>query len=218
GLPPDLANLSDSELAARVENGEVPDAVLPLLPDSVIKTIADHTAADVKNHSIDDQTVRMLDKFKQDETFAHSFYKDISPEEMAEAIHLLNAQAYPGENTQQNDYLKDYRELYQGFMNAAGVTLATYSSATGPNAPPSNLSQRWAKAITSDDQADYRDAAALTSLIRAGGHSEEGEFDSDFLADLTGKVYEWELNQNGGVWSERGHFSGVIDPNDPNAN
>lgn len=217
-LPADLANLSDKELAERVADGKIPDPMLDLLPDRVIEIVGENTAQDVKDHKIDENTVRTLDKFKDNETFAHSFYDDITPDEMAEAIHLLNAQAYPGENTQQNEELQDYRDVYTGFMNAAGVTLATYSQASGANAPPGNLAQQWAKAITNDDQENYRDAAALTSLIKAGGHHDEGEFDSDFLADLTGSVYEWERGQHGGLWSERGHFSGVVDPNDPTAN
>lgn len=190
GLPPDLAALSDKELAEKVMSGDIPKSLLPLLPGHAKELVADDVADDVKNNDIDTNTVKIIDQLKDDEAFAHRFYQAVSLDELSDSIESLSRDAFPNgsDNPRVNE---DSAELYKNFLTAAGATFATYSKATGQYAAPSNLSNTWYNAITSDKGGQ---GAALTLLLRAGG--QETSLDSQFLADLSNRVYEWERNHH----------------------
>ena len=49
-------------------------------------------------------------------------------------------------------------------------------------------------------------------MIKAGGH--QAAFDDSFMSNLTGRVYEWERDQDGRVWGPR-DTDGMWDPNHP---
>src|SRR5699024_2632356 len=107
----------------------------------------------------------------------------------------LSRDAFPNGSSSPN-FKEDSAELYKNFLTAAGATFATYSKATGQYSAPSSLSNTWYNAITSDKGGQ---GAALTLLLRAGGQATS--LDSQFLADLSNRVYEWERNhERDSVW------------------
>ncbi len=196
------------------------EAAAAIKPE-VQEQYANQIAEDIKDpDDIDEETVKLLKFFQGQEAFAAQLYTTVSPAEMADAVKNMNDRAFPMDpnNGQYSTKVSDEDEaridLYRDFLNASGVALATYSKADGAYAPPGGpaaLADTWYKAITNEDN-DPNDAAALTLLIKSGGH--QAEYDTTFMSDLTGKVYEWERDQDGAVWAPRADAaSPLFDPN-----
>lgn len=184
---------------------DIDPAIAAVIAPAAQQVLADDVAADLKNKNIDDDTVRLMNLFKDEQPFAHGLYSQVSTEEIAAAVKSVNDDAFPGgQVVNLND--PDKVEFYKDFLSAAGATFATYTKGTGDYAPPDNLTDTWFNAIKSDDTGE---SAALTMLIRAGGQS--NSFEPDFLSDLTGRVYEWEKGQDGAVWGPR-NDNDVVNP------
>lgn len=187
-----------------------PAAASAIAP-AVQEEYAQQIAEDIKKPgTIDQADANLLVFFAGQQAFAHSLYTQVSPRDMAAEVEDFNNDVFddPRAGIDQNK-LKTYRD----FVNGAGLALATYSTAKGPYAPPGGgkaLADQWYNAITADDHK--QDASALTLLVRAGGH--QAEFDHTFLGNLTGRVYEWERDQDGAVWGPRDD-DGMWDPNHP---
>lgn len=163
--------------------------------DTSQETIASWAATDINNpENIDIETVTLLAGFSESPAFAESLYTQVTPDEMSTAIQHLNNAAYP--NGLPGEFDTDAQQLYSQFINSAGTTFATYTHVVDD---PEALADTWFNAITDDN--NQGNAAALTFLIRKGG--ENAEFDADFLYTLTEDVYQWELDQDGAVWSPR---------------
>ena len=174
--------------------------------------LANDVAKDVEDNDIDAETVRIMGLLKDQAPFAHAFYSKVSPDEIADAIRVMSNETYPPGSTPPLDQFQR-AEVYKGFLDAAGVTFATYTKGTGEYAPPSDLANTWFKAITDDTNPE--NAAALTMLIKHGGH--EASFEPDFLSDVTDKVYDWERSHDGDpVWGplndKLGQYYGIKDP------
>jgi hypothetical protein len=177
--------------------------------------LANDVAEDVKNKTVDEETVRILGLMQNSAPFAHAFYGQVTPNQMTSAIEKLSSDAYPngpfhsgvgyGAGTEPLD--KNKIDLYKNFLSAAGGTLATYSKGTGEYAPPADAGISWGKAITDEDHP--QNAGALSLLLREGG--EKHEFDGKFLSDVADTVYEYEQDhKDDQPWGSRG--SQVIDP------
>ena len=147
--------------------------------------------------NIDGDTVTLLEFFENEHPFAQSLYDNVTPEQVADAIKHVNDDVYP--NGYQSSHADDKKEaFYRDFLTAAGATFATYTKGTGKYAPPSDLTDRWYDAVTSDKDGQ---GAALTLLLRAGG--QKTSYDTHFISDLTDRVYDWEKKQDGPVWGPR---------------
>lgn len=157
--------------------------------------IANWVQADIAEPAnIDTETTTLLAGFGRSPEFSTSLYENVTPEQMTDAIQHLNNEAFPFGAP--GNYDADAQELYSQFINGAGTTFATYTTAVDD---PEALAQTWFDAITDEDHQG--NAAALTFLIRKGG--ENAAFDPDFLYNLTEDVYQWELDQDGAVWGPR---------------
>ena len=170
--------------------------------------LANDVAGDIKDRKIDGETVRFLDLFKQQPAFTTALYESVSPDEMADAIKYLNTMAFSSMGLS-NSEMKPQLDLYDKFMNAAGVGLATYSRSTSD---PHGLAEDYFKAITSDEPGDAHNGAALTLLMREGGEQQEGVFDAQFMDKLATDVLTWERENDDGdpVWSSR--TTEIMDP------
>nr|MCW2727838.1 hypothetical protein [Aeromicrobium sp.] len=201
-----VREMTPQEQAEYVQNTEdLPPGLADVISPEAQQILANDVAGDIKDKDIDGDTVRIMDLLKDQEPFAHGLYSQVSTEELAQAIKSVNDDAFPGgQVVNLND--PDKVEFYKDFLSAAGATFATYTKGTGDYAPPSDLTDRWFDAITTDDKGE---GAALTMLIRAGGQS--SSFEPDFLSDLTGRVYDWERDQDGAVWGPRNN-NDVVNP------
>jgi len=195
-----LKGMAPSEQAQYVkDHKDIDPEVIKVISPEAQTIIANDVADDIEDEEIDSETVRLLGLFKDQQAFAHQLYTSVSPNEMADAIAGLEKDAFP--SVAGVSGTNDTKELYKNFLTGAGTALATYTKADGEYGPsdPKDLATTWFTAITDDDNEE--NAAALTLLIKAGGH--ETEFEPTFLTELTGKVYEWERDQDGAVWGPR---------------
>ncbi len=187
-----------------------PEAAGAIRPE-VQEQIANDVSDDIKDpDEIDEETVNLLAFLQEEPAFAHQLYSEVSPDEMSDAISHLSNEAFPANDSSgaHNPYATERAELYKGFLDAAGVTFATYTKGTGSYAPPSDLVDTYFNAIT--DEENPHNAGALTLLIRHGGA--ETSLDDEFMSELTGKVYEWEREHDGDpVWSPLNESAGGYD-------
>ncbi len=183
-------------LLNRVGEAGVPmDTVTNAFNQQSEETIAGWVEDDIANPSdIDTNTVTLLAGFGRSPEFSTSLYDAVTPEQMTDAIQHLNGEAFPYGIP--GDYDADAQDLYSKFINGAGTSFATYTTAVDD---PTALADTWFDAITDDDHQG--NAAALTFLIRKGG--ENAAFDPDFLYNLTEDIYQWERDQDGPVWGPR---------------
>jgi hypothetical protein len=156
--------------------------------------------------------VRLLNLFKNERAFTDYLYdedKGVTPNEMGDAVLELNHQLFGvGHDNDGNAYPSQLDgppnlDLYNGFMNAAGLSLATYSR---NSAAPSSLADDWFNAITDDENPE--NAAALTLLMREGGEA-GGEYDPTFIDRLGSELLRWEKDQDGAVWGPKAQEAGV---------
>ncbi|MGH1565686.1 hypothetical protein [Mumia sp. DW29H23] len=219
-LPFDVAQLSDDDQAKYVvDHAKDLDAeFIALLSPGVREKVADLIAADIRSKEIDLKTVETLALMQDDAAFAHRLYSTVEPNEMADAIQALSSNAYgiPPEGVSSHSGApappdKEAIDLYRNFLAAAGGALATYSQGTGQYAPPSDAGVTWGKAIYDEDNPE--NAAALSLLLRSGGHTHE--FEGDFLSSLADEVYKYERDHAGDrPWGSRGDdsYPPVFDP------
>ncbi|WP_370614127.1 hypothetical protein [Mumia sp. Pv 4-285] len=213
-LPVDLANMTDREQADYIKlNAATLDvALIALFSPAVKALVAEDVAQAIKDKEIDRATVDALSYLKNDPDFAERLYTTVTPDEMSDAIAHINWDLFGVGDDRDGDVFpgsaKDALKLYDDFMNAAGVTLATYSK-TAPD--PAELADDWFRAITDDEHPT--NAAALTLLLREGGEA-GGEYDPDFISGLTNQVLDWERNQDGSVWGPLAQANGqwIRDP------
>jgi hypothetical protein len=198
-----LGKLSAQEQIDWIKNHKdnlPPEAAGAIRPE-VQEQIANDVADDIKDpDDIDTDTVKLLAFLKAEPAFAHQLYTEVSPDELGDAVRHLSNQAFPPQSGMSGpgpDAMKN-AELYKGFLDAAGVTFATFTKGSGDYSPPDHLADTYFKAITDEDNPE--NAAALTLLIRHGGA--ETSLNDEFMSELTGKVYEWEKGHDGDpVWS-----------------
>jgi hypothetical protein len=171
------------------------------LPPEQAQALARYLADQVKNDDVDVNDVKLMSLYQGNADFSAEFYRNVTPDQMADAITNLSSDAFPP-GTSAPEMYADERKLYADFLVAAGTMLATYSKGTGNNAPPSDLADTWGNAITSENPEDQYNAAALSLLFK---HGQDGEFDSDFLADVTEIVYQYEQDHKdeGPIWGPR---------------
>ena len=186
------------------------------LPGTTFDALARYIADQVKNGDVDVNDVRLMSLYKGNADFSAEFYRNVAPDQITGAITNLSSDAFPPGSSSYPEMYEDERKLYADFLVAAGTMLATYSKATGDNAPPSNLAQTWGDAIISEDPEDQYNATALSLLFK---HGQDGGFDSDFLADVTEIVYQYEQDHkdDGPIWGPRaGTDDGTMyGPQDP---
>ena len=177
---------------------KLPPEAAAAVKKEVQEDLAREMAQDIHNGGVlGDRSVKVMAFLSHQQPFAHQFYSEVSPEEIAKQVRAYNDDTYP--NGYQSDHADDGDEqAYRDFLSAAGATLATYTKGTGTYAPPGDLTDRYFDAITADEDGQ---GAALTLLLRAGGAHDS--YEPRFLSDLTGKVYDWERDQNGPVWGPR---------------
>ncbi|WP_344330009.1 hypothetical protein [Aeromicrobium halocynthiae] len=211
-LENEVANMTPAEQVAWVRaNADVDPAIADVISPEAQEILAGDVADDIADpRSIDADTVRLLDLFKEQEAFAHALYSNVTPAQMGDAIAYLNAHAFPDQSYSYglSENREEQQQLYRDFLTGAGVTMATFTKGTGAYAPPSDLVDTWFDAITRTEYIDHTtsspvnpDAAALTLLLRAGGQS--AEYDTNFIAGLTDRIYDWERAQDGPVWEPR---------------
>lgn len=187
------------------------------LPPEQAEELAQYVAERVEDGDINADDVRLMGLYQANEHFAATFYRTVSPDEMTDAIMGLSADAFPYGSPPSPEMYEEQQKLYADFLVAAGTMLATYSKGTGVNAPPSDFADTWGNAIVSEGPEDQYNAAALSLLFK---HGQDGEFDSDFLADVTEIVYQYEQNHqsDGPIWGPRVGMdsgSGPYGPQDP---
>ena len=190
---------------------ELPPEAAEFVQPDVQEHFAEEVANDIKDpDDIDQDTVNLLTFLSNEQPFSHQLYTDVSPDEMSDAIRSLSSDAFPAQDQRPMHDRVENAQLYKGFLDAAGVAFATYTKGTGAYAPPSDLADTYFKAITDDDHPS--NAAALTMLIRHGG--EQTSIEENFIRDLTGRTYEWELSHDGDpVWGPRNDDEyGIKDP------
>ncbi|WP_262852709.1 hypothetical protein [Mumia quercus] len=219
-LPYDVANLSAQEQAQYVvDHAKNLDAqFIAMLSPAVRGLVANLVAEDIRTKAIDADTVATLTLMQDDAAFAHRLYSTVTPNEMADAIQHLSSDAYgtPSGGVQSHASAppppdKEAIDLYRNFLAAAGGTMATYSLGTGQYAPPADAGTTWGKAICDEDNPE--NAAAISLLLRSGGHT--NEFEAKFLSSLANEVYEYEREHAGDrPWGSRGDDSHppVYDP------
>lgn len=203
----------------KTHNSELPPQAGKYVDPSVQQYFAHLVAEKIKAPgTIDRDTANLMMFLSTGPAFSQKLYQEVSPREMASEIEDFNNDVFPtpgGGKGIDNDKLG----IYKDFINAAGVSLATYSNQHGQYAPPAGpngqtgqqkLALDWYNAITDDDHK--QDASALTLLIRSGGHY--AGYDSTFMGNLTGNVYKWERDQDGAVWGPRDGDT-MWDPNHP---
>ncbi|MFI5429962.1 hypothetical protein [Aeromicrobium sp. UC242_57] len=206
-LKSSIAGMTPAEQAEFVKNHPEFDAELVevLSPDAQ-EILANDVANDIKNDKVDAETVRIMALLSTQPAFTNTLFDEVEPADLAKVIKTLEEDAFPQPGTE--DLSQDKIDLYKDFLTAAGTSFATYTKGEGEYAPPADLSKTWYDAITGDDGYGGN-AAALTLMLRAGGA--ETSFDTDFLADLTGDLYDWERDQDGAVWGPR-DYDGIVDP------
>lgn len=194
----------------------VDPAIIAAVSPAAQQLVATEVATAIKGKQITAETVNLMNVFSGQQPFAHGVYTQVSPNEFGDAIQHLNDEAFAREPNAHID--EEKRGLYSQFLRGAGTTLATYSQADGEYAPPLDpehpdqtrgqvLASKWLNAITDDD--NHENAAALTLLMRKGGH--EAEFETDFMTSLSEGIYDWEREQDGDpVWGPRD--TGIMDP------
>ena len=172
------------------------------LPPEQAQALARYLAEQVKNGDIDVNDVKLMSLYKGNADFSAEFYRNVTPDQMADAITNLSSDAFPPGSPASPEMYADERKLYADFLVAAGTMLATYSKGTGDNAPPSTLADTWGNAIISENPEDQYNATALSLLFK---HGQDGAFDSDFLADVTEIVYQYEQDHKGEgpIWGPR---------------
>ncbi|KAA1419976.1 hypothetical protein FE697_018975 [Mumia zhuanghuii] len=213
-LPVDLAAMTTREQAdyIKLHAATLDAALIALFSPEVKELVAEDVAQAIKDKEIDRATVDALTYLKNDPAFAEKLYTTVSPNEMSEAIAHINWDLFGVGDDRDGDVFpgsaKDKLALYDDFMNAAGVTLATYSKTVSD---PVELADDWFRAITDDDNPT--NAAALTLLLREGGEA-GGEYDPDFISKLTDQVLDWERDQDGAVWGPLAQANGqwIRDP------
>ncbi|HWU23152.1 MAG TPA: hypothetical protein VN088_16560 [Nocardioides sp.] len=185
--------------------------IVPVISPAAAQKLADEVAGDVQSKKITDQTARILSALATSSVFANRFYGQVTPDQMGDAIEDLNRQMFGvgNERTNSSGMVEMSRkpdiDLYNRFMNGAGLTLATYSRSCGD---PSGLADTWYHAITDDSHP--ANAAALTLLIREGGEQKNGTFDPTFIDRVTQQTYDWERSHHGDpVWGPKAQEAGV---------
>src|SRR5262245_14903535 len=169
------------------------------LPPEQAQALARYLADQVKNGDVDVNDVRLMTTYKGNADFAAEFYRNVTPDQMTDAITSLSDDAFPPGSPTSPEMYEDQRKLYADFLVAAGTMLATYSRATGDNTPPSNFADTWGNEIVSDEPGDEYNATALSMLFK---HGQDAEFDGNFLADVTEIVYQYEQDRQdeGPIW------------------
>ncbi|MBW9205191.1 hypothetical protein KV097_04485 [Mumia sp. zg.B17] len=212
-LPVDLANMTDREQADYIkQNAATLDpALIALFGPAAKQMVAQDVGAAIKNKAIDRATVDVLSSLKNDPAFAKALYSTVTPDEFSKAIAHINLDLF-GVGPDRNGATfpgtaKDKLALYDDFIDAAGVTLATYSRTVDAD----KLTDTWFDAIT--DRDNPTNAAALTLLLREGGEA-GGEYDAAFISDLSSRVLDWERDQDDAVWGPLAEASGqwIRDP------
>ena len=210
-----IKGMTPQEQAQYVKDHKEIDAkTAEVLSPEAQTILANDVADDVKNKTVDSETVRILGLMQNSVPFAHAFYSQVTPNQMTSAIEKLSSEAYPngpfhaGVGSTGADPLdKGKIDLYKNFLSAAGGTLATYSNGKGDYEPPADAGITWGKAITDEDHP--QNAGALSLLLREGGQNHE--FDGKFLSDVADTVYKYERDhEDDQPWGSRG--SQVIDP------
>ncbi|KAA1399461.1 hypothetical protein [Aeromicrobium ginsengisoli] len=197
-----IGKLSDEEQLAWIlaHKDDLPAGLGDVISPAVQEQIADRVADDIENpQDIDNETVALMAFLQGAAPFAERLYSRVTPQEMSDAIVELNYQVFgagehdDGSARQLNG--PPQLELYDTFMNAAGVTLATYSRSDSVDG--NALADDWFRSITDEDHP--QNAAALTLLIREGGES-GANYDPDFIDKLSSDVLDWERKGDGPVW------------------
>lgn len=205
-----VGDMTDQEQLEWIEahKDDLPPEVAEVISPAVQEQIANSVADDIEHpEDIDADTVAMLGFLQHSAPFAEKLYSRVTPEEMGEAITELNYRVFgAGEHDDGSGRTLDGPpdlEVYDRFMNAAGVTLATASRESDD---PKAMATDWFNAIKDDDHP--QNAAALTLLIREGGES-GANYDPDFIDKLSSDTLEWERSQEGKVWGDRNGADGV---------
>lgn len=203
--------MSDEEQLAWIlaHQDELPPELADVISPAVQEQIANRVADDIENpEDIDAETVALMTFLQKSEPFAEQLYTRVTPQEMSDAIVELNYQVFgAGEHddgTGRQLHGPPPLDVYDKFMNAAGVTLATYSRSDSVDGEA--LANEWFNAITDDKHG--QNAAALTLLIREGGES-GADYDPDFIDKLSSDVLKWEQEQDSPVWGPRNGSEGV---------
>ncbi|MEJ7635850.1 hypothetical protein [Aeromicrobium sp.] len=206
-----VGKMSDEEQLEWIlaHKDDLPPEIADVISPAVQEQIADRVADDIENpDNIDEETVALMAFLQSSAPFAERLYTRVTPQEMSEAITELNYQVFgAGEHDDGSGRVLDGPpplEVYDKFMNAAGITLATYSRSDSVDG--NALADDWFAAITDEDHR--QNAAALTLLIREGGES-GADYDPDFIDKLGSDVLEWEKDQDGPVWGPRNGSDGV---------
>ncbi|GAA2085102.1 hypothetical protein GCM10009821_28250 [Aeromicrobium halocynthiae] len=210
-LENEVANMTPAEQVAWVRaNADVDPAIADVISPEAQEIFAGDVADDIADpRSIDADTVRLLDLFKEQEAFTTALYETVSLEDMSDAIRYLSTAATSGIMMMGDESSRSDIELYNGFMNAAGVALATYSTNV---ASPTDLADRFVDAITTGDPERFHQSAALTLLLREGGEQPAGVFDAQFMDRLATDVLAWERSFGGEpVWGPR-DTANLMDP------
>ncbi|MER7559219.1 hypothetical protein ABTZ46_19905 [Nocardioides sp. NPDC126508] len=202
----DLRSMTPQEQADYLtEHPDLLKAMGPTLSPEIQELIADKAAGDFKDHDVDPKTVEVIAALSKEPAFAKRLFDQVPLGDLEETIQHINEEAYPGGQVSSRADDDDVK-AYKDFLSATGAAYATYTKGTGEYAPPADLVDQWGKAIESGNDGE---GAALTLLLRAGGQSES--FDTDFIAPLTDRIYDWEKSQDGPVWSVRDP-NHVVDP------
>ncbi|MFC5678706.1 hypothetical protein [Aeromicrobium endophyticum] len=207
-----LAGMTEEEQVAFIlaHTDEMPPGIADVIPPGVQEQIADHVADDIEDpENIDTQTVALMALLQGSAPFADRLYSRVTPQEMSDAISELNYRVFgAGEHDDGSGRTLNgppELELYDKFMNSAGITLATHSRSDGVD--PEELARTWGDAIKDEDH--QQNAAALTLLIREGGES-GADYDPTFIDKLSSDMLEWEQGQDGPVWGPRNGADGVF--------
>ena len=185
------------------------------LPPQQAQELARYLATQVNEGNVDANMVKLMSLYRNNSDFSAEFYRNTTPEQLADVIEGLSDDAFPDSGYPYTD--QEAAQLYHDFLVAAGGMLATYSKATGDNAPPSDFATQWSDAICSEAEEDKGNASALSLLIKYG---QDNAFDAGFLASVTSAVYEYERSKGGDpVWGPRtgwleygGGYEGALDP------
>ncbi|WP_374999742.1 hypothetical protein [Aeromicrobium sp. CTD01-1L150] len=210
-LENEVANMSAEEQAQWVrDNTDIGADIVDVISDEAQELLAEDVIDDIENEeNIDTETVRLLDLFKEEEAFTTKLYDEVSFEDLSDAIRHLSIESVAGVTNSGDESFRSNVELYNGFMNAAGVAMATYSNNVSS---PTALATRFYDAITTDNREDYHQASALTLLLREGGEQAAGVYDATFMDKLATDVLAWERSHDGDpVWGPR-DYAGIMDP------
>ncbi len=205
-----LSNMTAEAQADYVRNRpDIPPELASVISAGAQELLSRDVVGDIKNSTVDQDTVRLLTLFNDKPAFAAGVFQNVTPNEVADVIKSLNSAAFTEVVVGSKD--PNALNVYGRFMDAAGLTLATYSRHT---TNPTMLADQYFQAITTDDPRHHHNAAALTLLMREAGEKPEGVFGTTFMDKLATDIYQWErrLGANGDpVWGDR-NAAGIVDP------